>query len=138
MASRRFEDLQPPARSRAEKFVVLCANENIDVLVYCTLRSSAEQNELYTHGRMKPGPVVTYARGGFSLHNFGLAFDFVPLILGKPAWNNEALYHLCGKIGEGLGLTWGGSWQGKKKDEPHLQYDGGNTLAEIRSGVVVV
>jgi len=32
-------------------------------------RSPAAQDELYTHGRSAPGPVVTYKRGGESKHN---------------------------------------------------------------------
>jgi hypothetical protein len=39
------------------------------------MRSFAEQDALYAQGRTKPGKIVTKARGGFSNHNFGVAFD---------------------------------------------------------------
>lgn len=40
-------------------------------------RSYGEQMELWKQGRLKPGPIVTNAKGGQSQHNFGLAVDFV-------------------------------------------------------------
>ena len=40
-----------------------------------TYRSFDEQNHLYAQGRTKPGKIVTYAKGGQSYHNFGLAFE---------------------------------------------------------------
>jgi peptidoglycan L-alanyl-D-glutamate endopeptidase CwlK len=38
-------------------------------------RSIAEQNRLYAQGRTLPGPIVTNARGGQSIHNRGIAVD---------------------------------------------------------------
>ena len=38
-------------------------------------RSVADQNTLYAQGRTQPGNIVTNARGGRSLHNYGLAVD---------------------------------------------------------------
>jgi peptidoglycan L-alanyl-D-glutamate endopeptidase CwlK len=35
-------------------------------------RTYGEQNELFAQGRMKPGPIVTRARGGQSNHKFGV------------------------------------------------------------------
>ncbi len=37
----------------------------------------------------------------------------------------------CGRIGEDLGLEWGGSWKGFQ-DKPHLQLKVGYSLAEAR------
>jgi peptidoglycan L-alanyl-D-glutamate endopeptidase CwlK len=45
-----------------------------------TLRTIAEQNELYAQGRTKAGKIVTNAKGGQSYHNYGLAFDIVLLV----------------------------------------------------------
>lgn len=39
------------------------------------LRTYEEQNALYAQGRTAPGNKVTNAKGGFSNHNFGIAFD---------------------------------------------------------------
>lgn len=137
MASRKLEDLNPPTRLRAEKFKAACAAEGIDVLIYCTHRDEKEQNELYAQGRTKPGKIVTNARGGESWHNWRAAFDFVPLVGGKPAWNDSKLYARCGKIGEECGLEWAGRWSGKLKETAHMQYRGGLTLAQVQSGMEI-
>ena len=84
MSSRKLIDLVQPVRDKAEAFVRECADAGIDVLIYCTYRSSEEQNELYKIGRTLPGKIITNARGGQSWHNFHAAFDFVPMINGKP------------------------------------------------------
>lgn len=45
-----------------------------------TLRTFAEQDEIYAQGRTKPGAIVTYSKGGESYHNYGLAIDVALLI----------------------------------------------------------
>jgi peptidoglycan L-alanyl-D-glutamate endopeptidase CwlK len=117
---------------KAEEFVQLCEQNNIDVLIYCTLRTIQEQDELYAIGRAKPGKIVTNARGGYSWHNFGRAFDFVPLLNGKPQWDNSALYSRCGILAEEAGLEWAGRWTGKLKETAHCQYREGRTLEQER------
>ncbi|SVE43245.1 uncharacterized protein METZ01_LOCUS496099, partial [marine metagenome] len=47
-----------------------------ELFVVHTLRTYAEQDDLYEQGRTEPGKIVTNARGGKSWHNFGLAIDF--------------------------------------------------------------
>ena len=54
------------------------------------LRTYAEQNALYDEGRTTPGRIVTEAKGGYSMHNFGLAVDVVPMTdTGAPDWNDK-------------------------------------------------
>ena len=121
MASRSLKDLTPAMQLKAEAFVEACDEAGISILIYCTLRTNAEQDELYKIGRTLPGKIVTNARAGQSLHNTGKAFDFVPMIHGKPQWSNNALYARCGIIGEGLGLEWSGRWTGKLREIAHMQ-----------------
>ncbi|MFK5283429.1 M15 family metallopeptidase, partial [Lacticaseibacillus paracasei] len=45
-----------------------------------TLRTIEEQNYLYSQGRIRSGSIVTNAKGGQSIHNYGLAFDIVILL----------------------------------------------------------
>ncbi len=137
MASRSLDDLLPPVKARAEKFLAACKAQGIDVLIYCTHRDHDEQNELYAQGRTKPGKIVTNARGGDSLHNHRAAFDFVPMVGGKPAWNDAALYRRCGAIAESVGLEWAGRWTGSLKETAHCQYTGGKSLAAIKAGAVI-
>src|SRR5690242_13033419 len=54
-----------------------------------TLRSFERSNELYAQGRTKPGDIVSYAKGGQSYHNYGLAIDFVNQIDGKDFWPKQ-------------------------------------------------
>lgn len=140
MASRSLLDLNPETRKRAEMFVAKCATVGIEVLIYCTYRSEKEQEVLYAQGRTTPGPnpraskpmgnVVTNARGGQSWHNFRAAFDFVPLVGGKAAWNDKGLYETCGKIAESLDLEWAGRWTGSLRETAHCQFRDGLSLAQ--------
>jgi peptidoglycan L-alanyl-D-glutamate endopeptidase CwlK len=137
MTSRSLLDLVPPVRERAEAFLSNCKSAGIDVLIYCTYRSPEEQDELYKIGRTLPGKIATNARGGQSWHNFHAAFDFVPMIGGKPQFNNKTLYAKCGAIAESVGLEWAGRWTGSLKETAHCQYRGGLTLAEANSGKTI-
>ena len=137
MASRSLDDLKPPARARAEAFLRAAQAAGLDILIYCTYRSPEEQNDLYAQGRTAPGRIVTSARAGESFHNWGLAFDFVPLVAGKPAWNDAAKYAQAGRLAESVGLEWAGRWQGKLRETAHCQYTGGLSLAQIRAGKAV-
>lgn len=138
MSSRSIEDLNFPTRERAKKFLAECAKAGITVLIYCTKRSTVEQDGLYAIGRTLPGKIVTNAKGGDSWHNHGSAFDFVPMLYGKPQWNNKALYAKCGAIAENCGLEWAGRWTGSIKETAHVQYRGGLTLAQAKSGMEIV
>ena len=137
MASRSLDDLLPVVKRKAEEFRKLCADHGMDILIYCTYRSPEEQNGLYAQGRSKPGKIVTNARGGESWHNHRCAFDFVPMVAGKPAWGDTNLYRKAGVIAESVGLEWAGRWTGSLRETAHCQYTGGLTLAQLKSGVKI-
>ena len=129
MASRKLEDLTPHMEELARKLTGLCEEAGIQLLIYCTLRSNEEQEELYKIGRGLPGRIKTNARAGQSSHNPNAAgkaraFDCVPLVGGKPAWDDKALYLKVGIIGESIGLKWAGRWTGKLKETAHFSEDG--------------
>ena len=132
---RNLFDLHPWLRKKAGKVILLAKDQlKVDVLVYCTTRTFAEQDELYSKGRGKPGDIVTWARAGESYHNYGMAFDFVPYKPGTmmPDWKNDKVLQAVGEIGEDLGLQWGGRWPGKKRDPPHLQSSFGLSVHELQ------
>lgn len=127
MASRRTSDLHPVMQVKASQFVAEAAARGVEVLIYCTYRSNAEQDELYAMGRttksnvgvslLRPlGKVVTKARGGQSAHNFTLngkpaakAWDCVVTISGKPDWSGQhPHWKILGEIAADLGLNWYG------------------------------
>lgn len=134
MASRSLDDLTQKARESCLKWIAECKEEGIDVLVYCTYRDGKEQDELYAIGRTKPGKIVTNARAGDSWHNWHRAWDAVPLINGKAAWDDKGSYAKMGRIAESLGIEWAGRWTGKLKETAHFQVTDGVTLAQLKAG----
>ena len=131
--SRDLADLLPIVAARAANFISACKAQGIDVLITSTLRDAESQNALYAQGRTRPGKVVTNARAGQSWHNYGCAFDFVPIVNGKAQWDDTRTFERCGAIAEGQGLEWAGRWR-SFKELAHCQYTGGLTLADLQAG----
>lgn len=129
MSNRRIEDLHPAFQPRVREFLERCKAAGHSLIVTCTLRTFAEQDELYAQGRTKPGKRVTNARGGQSWHNYGLAVDVAFLRGGKVDWNGP--WEEIGRIGERLGMTWGGRWQ-RLPDRPHFEWHPGLTIARAK------
>lgn len=126
MASRSVDDLAPVVRARALAFVTECQRAGLDALIYCTLRTDEEQAGLFASGRTKPGPILTNAKPGESLHNpdgqgHAWAFDAVPLLGGKAIWTNQRAITLMGECGEFVGLDWAGRWRGTLRESVHFQ-----------------
>ena len=107
--------VQPMARALVQK----AAAAGITIRVLSGLRSFAEQDALYAQGRTAPGPIVTKARGGYSNHNFGIAFD-VGVFEGNRYLGDSPKYKAVGVLGMDLGLEWGGNWK-TIVDQPHYQ-----------------
>lgn len=132
MASRKVEDLHWMLQKPACDLLTECKREGIELLITCTYRSPVEQDVLYAQGRTTPGHIVTWAKGGESLHNnrtgnkaAALAFDIVPMVNGKPYWTTEGkgakIWATIGELGEKLGLEWAGRWQAGKREFAHFQ-----------------
>lgn len=146
--SRSIEDMHPALQQRVRQFTSDCAAAGLDVLITCTHRTNAEQEQLYAQGRTRPGRIVTRARGGQSQHNnyiavsgkqvpASLAFDFVPLRHGKLIWgatgdgidddpsddhtDDLELWQRCGAIGKALGFQWFGDPNASFHEKPHMQ-----------------
>lgn len=132
--SRSLDDLHPRVKALAEKFKAECLVAGYDVLIYSTYRDHEAQNAIYAQGRTTKGKIVTNAKGGQSFHNYRVAFDWVPMLHGKPLWDDNFAYAKCGKIGEALGLEWAGRWTGKIKETAHMQFTGGLSLADFQAG----
>jgi peptidoglycan L-alanyl-D-glutamate endopeptidase CwlK len=134
--SRKLEDLQPHVEEAAKRWLAACDAAGLEVLVTHTLRTNAEQDELYAQGRTKPGRKVTNAKGGQSFHNYGLALDFVPKRGGDLVWGTSGkdmlLWMECIELAEKEGFESGARWTGFR-DIPHLQITGGKTIAELKA-----
>jgi peptidoglycan LD-endopeptidase CwlK len=108
-------ELRPIARSLVQK----AAQNGITIKIISGLRTYAEQDALYALGRTKPGAKVTNAPGGYSNHNFGIAFD-IGVFEGSKYLADSVKYKAVGALGMDLGLEWGGNWK-SLVDEPHFQ-----------------
>jgi peptidoglycan L-alanyl-D-glutamate endopeptidase CwlK len=79
-----------------------------------------------------------------SMHFYGLAFDIaITDSKGKSIvwnstsdWNSDGIndWDQVGKLGQSLGLEWGGNWS-TMPDPPHFQNRFGLTLADLKSGI---
>lgn len=119
-----------------------------------TLRTNAEQDGLYAQGRTKlfdnAGKrlgIVTNAKGGESLHNYGLAFDIVLLldknndgVFESASWDTKADMDKDGVADwkeitdyfKSQGWFWGGDFK-SIKDAPHLEKTFGNTWKSLKT-----
>ncbi|PQO47364.1 M15 family metallopeptidase [Blastopirellula marina] len=112
-----------------------------DILLTRGLATNEEQNDLYAQGRTKPGAIVTNAKAGQSVHNYGCAIDFVPVgPLGVPLdkrykleWAALGRYESIAAIAKEIGFEWGGDWT-SFPDKPHLQYVDGLSLTDLKNG----
>lgn len=117
---RGIEHLHPELQIIAKEFVKRCTASGLNVIITETYRTKEEQDALYAIGRTKVGRVVTNAKYPNSPHCWGVAFDFCRNVKGREYDDSDGFFAKCGKIGQGLGLTWGGAWKGFV-DKPHLE-----------------
>ncbi|WP_372512777.1 M15 family metallopeptidase [Bacillus salipaludis] len=134
--------LNPMVKAATNQLIQQTAKKGITVVITDGFRSAEDQDQLYKKGRTAGGTIVTYAKGGESFHNYGLAVDFALKTPsanviwdrnydgnqnGLPDWDEVVA------IAKGLGFQWGGDWP-QFKDYPHLQMDFGLTLADLQNG----
>lgn len=130
LTDRRIKLLHPAIRAKVKELIIRLEREHgKKARVVSGLRSMQEQAALYAQGRSKPGPIVTKAKPGQSLHNFGLAIDIVEIKNGAALWNNPD-WERIGAFGESLGFEWGGRWT-SLKDLPHLQMNFGKSTRDL-------
>lgn len=146
VSEKRIATLHPKIRDEVLRLFNQANNElllgNAKARVTCGTRTIEEQNALYAQGRTKPGKIVTNAKGGYSIHNFGLAFDFCLIIDGGKYASWEYLKDFDGdktpdwmefvNLFKSAGYEWGGDWK-SFKDRPHLQRTFGKSTSELRS-----
>lgn len=128
-SEKNIATLTPEAKEKAMEWLAKVREKGINAVIIQGTRTWQEQDELYAQGRTEKGPKVTNARGGYSVHNYGMAWDFVVFEdvsdnggVGHALWDSPKMEE-AGKIGESIGLEWGGSWKGFR-DIPHLQMPG--------------
>jgi hypothetical protein len=144
-SKKALEGVHPYVASKAIQLVNQAYANDIYIAVTSGYRSLVEQAKLYGQGRasykyngVEYGDIkaqrVTNAQPGYSMHNYGLAFDIAVFNVDrKPIWSGSS-YDIVGRLGQALGLEWGGAWK-SFVDKPHFQYTFGLTTAKLRAGV---
>lgn len=144
LSLQRIQKLHPKLRAEATKILgdidkVLTGRAMCRITF--TLRTFAEQDALYQQGRTKPGNVVTNAKAGQSIHNYGLALDFAFVIDGKEAswdekkdWDGDKQSDWMEVVAvfKRYGWEWGGDWR-SFKDMPHFQKTFGQTWQSLKA-----
>ena len=132
----RIKTIHPILRDELEKYYIECNNllpKGVRLRFAYVYRSVNEQNILFAQR-----PKVTNAKGGQSIHNYGLAFDIVIL---KDKDNNGTFETASFDIDEhwmkvvkffkAKGWAWGGDWK-SFKDAPHFEKTFGHTWRTLQ------
>ncbi len=112
----------------------------LDLRITSDYRSIDEQNKLYAQGRTTTGNIVTNAKGGESMHNFGVAFDIVDRKKGYNLSEDEwralrFIWRYITKMETGFFGDWGGDWK-SFVDKPHFELTLGYSLKDFQTGKV--
>ncbi|WP_420869169.1 DUF3597 family protein [Cytobacillus horneckiae] len=103
-------------KAKALKWHEFLVKNDIDILIYETIRTEAKQRENVNKGASQTMK---------SYHLKGQALDFVPVnSKGETLWNGYEAADVKKAIKEAkrLGFEWGGDWK-SFVDKPHLQYN---------------
>lgn len=121
-------NVMPELADAVHKAAASLQAQGTTITVVAGLRTSMDQQILYSQGRSKPGHIVTNARPGESMHNYGLAVDVVPYLSGQFGdlnWNvKTAQFQAMVAAMKAEGLEWGGDWKGDLGDFDHFQLAG--------------
>ena len=133
----RIALLHPKIREEVKQIMVEINEKVSSKNSFCRiaqgLRTFAEQDALFAQR-----PKVTNARGGASIHNYGLAIDIVFIVDGKPSWETKKDWDKDAQsdwmevvqIFKKHGYSWGGDWQ-TFKDMPHFEKPFGHTWRQL-------
>lgn len=126
--------MRPAAQELARKSLKKLIATGVDARIISGTRGYAEQNALFRQGRFgNPGPVVTNARGGYSWHNFGLAWDIGIFSSTGKYQTGSGPYNAASAHAKIPGLQWGGDWS-SFKDPPHYQaIPAGQSISQARN-----
>lgn len=130
--AKAIETLDSNFQPRVNAALADAEAEKLNILITSGSRSWTDQRALYNK-YLKGGPKALPA--GFSLHNYGVAFDCVPAKEdGSIDYGDTETYEAFAKICKRYGMEWGGDWKGKNHDKPHFQYTQGLTIKDFQAG----
>ena len=159
MPSRDIDKLHPIVADKCRRFLQRCEARGLHVIVTQTDRTRAEHRAFCAQGRepldlvntkreVAGLPPITKVQNRritwveFSVHEFGFGFDVCIVKDGRAEWdtkadinaNGDPDYEEIGRIGELLGLVWGGRFKGR--DLVHFEWTGGLTIEDLKAGKV--
>lgn len=82
-----ISQLKPSFKDKLLKMLSYLASKGFLFRIVQGLRSFEEQARLYAQGRTTPGSIITNAKQGTSMHNYGFAVDVYPIIKSKVVMN---------------------------------------------------
>lgn len=112
---KNIEKLADHTKEAAMKWHNFLVENDIDILIYETIRTEAQQKE-----NVRKGASQTMK----SYHLVGQALDFVPVDGARTDWNGymKPDIQMAVKEAKRLGFEWGGDWK-SFIDRPHLQFN---------------
>lgn len=122
--SRDISLLRDDVEANCRKWLEMCKEAGLNVLITSTVRDKEYQEYLYAQGRTRPGSIVTNGRTPtFHADTVGCAFDFCKNVKGHE-YDDNAFFAKAAALAKGLGFSWGGDWK-SFTDKPHIQWDNG-------------
>lgn len=138
----RIKTIHPILRVELENDYIECNNllpKGVRLRFAYVYRSIEEQNKLF-----KQRPKVTNAKGGQSIHNYGLAFDIVILkdkdsngTFETASFEIDKYWMTVTNFFKSKGWTWGGDWK-SFKDAPHFEKTFGNTWRTLQTKEIFI
>lgn len=111
--SRDITLCHPELQKKAAELVEKCKQQGLIIKITDCLRNEQEQADCVKRGTSS----LSYPH---SHHNWGTAFDFCRND-GQGAYkDNDGFFTKVGKVGQSIGLEWGGAWY-SPVDKPHFQ-----------------
>ncbi|HEY6915155.1 MAG TPA: M15 family metallopeptidase [Paludibacter sp.] len=125
--------IREDVRSLVNKINTDVLKGNVKMVVTQGLRTFAEQDALFAQK-----PKVTNAKGGQSIHNYGLAFDFCLVDGGRTIWDTVKDFDgdkvpdwmEVVKAFKAAGFAWGGDFR-SIVDKPHFEKTFGHTWQQL-------
>lgn len=120
--------IYPNFLALVSKMLQGCLNRGARYVVESGFRSFAKQQQLYDAFKAGKNPFIA-APPGFSMHNYGLALDFVrdedllkQGVQALGASRNPEAYRILAEEAQKVGLEAGFFWSGNKFDPVHVEY----------------
>ena len=120
--NRNIKYLHPVVREKVDVLIKRLKDEKNPLRLFEGFRTPQRQAYLYSKGRTIEGSIVTHANAWQSLHQYGLACDFVLFIDGKWSWStsgkNKRYWQRYHELAREIGL------QPLRWEKPHVQLAG--------------